>query len=187
MAIRLSVGAGTPPSAPRTAARPSVGRSPKRATHIDLALAKHIRARRVALGLTQQELAERIGVSLQQTHKYETGRNRLSIGRLVAICQALTIELSELLEDMASVAGSQAPGTKDHRPMMRFLPRGPALVDEPPPPDLANHRHAGSWYIAPDGNVIGHGYSLSEARRRRRGITPAEAEVLADHKMHNGG
>ena len=175
MAIRLSVGAGTPPSAPRTAARPSVGRSPKRATHIDLALAKHIRARRVALGLTQQELAERIGVSLQQTHKYETGRNRLSIGRLVAICQALTIELRELLEDMVSVAGSQAPGTKDHRPMMRFLPRGPALVDEPLPPDLAN------------GNVIGHGYSLSEARRRRRGITPAEAEVLADHKMHNGG
>ena len=35
------------------------------------------------LGLTQQHLAERIGGSAQRVHKYETGGNCVSAGRLV--------------------------------------------------------------------------------------------------------
>src|SRR4051812_1652105 len=41
-----------------------------------------LRARRIALGLTQQQLAERVGITYQQAHKYETGINRISAGRL---------------------------------------------------------------------------------------------------------
>jgi transcriptional regulator with XRE-family HTH domain len=108
MVIRLSIAAGGPSSATGgTTARTWIRRSPRRATHIDLALAERIRARRVALGLTQQELAKRIGVSFQQAHKYETGGSRLSIGRLVAICQALRTVPSELLEGLTSVAGPE--------------------------------------------------------------------------------
>ena len=36
------------------------------------------------LGLTQQQLAEMIGVTYQQAHKYERGINRVSAGRLVS-------------------------------------------------------------------------------------------------------
>ena len=82
---------------------------PKRATDIDRALAERIRARRIALGITQQQLAEQIGVTFQQAHKYETGRNRLSIGRLAVICRALAIEPSELLKDLAPAVGPE-PG-----------------------------------------------------------------------------
>ena len=41
------------------------------------------------LGVSQQKMAELIGVSLQQVHKYEMGTNRVSAGRLYQIAQAL--------------------------------------------------------------------------------------------------
>ena len=41
------------------------------------------------LGLTQQQLAEMIGVTYQQAHKYERGINRVSAGRLFEIARAL--------------------------------------------------------------------------------------------------
>jgi transcriptional regulator with XRE-family HTH domain len=40
------------------------------------------------LGLTQQQLAEMIGVTYQQAHKYERGINRVSAGRLFEITTA---------------------------------------------------------------------------------------------------
>ena len=46
------------------------------------------------LGLTQQQLAELIGVTYQQAHKYETGMNRISAGRLYQLAQALEVEVS---------------------------------------------------------------------------------------------
>ena len=96
-------------------ARTNSGRLPKRATDIDRALAERIRARRIALGMTQQQLAERIGVTYQQAHKYERGSNRLSIGRLVAICGALTIEPSELLKGLTP--GGREPGVLERDQM----------------------------------------------------------------------
>ena len=41
-----------------------------------------MRERRIMLGLTQQQMAELIGVTYQQAHKYEKGINRIAAGRL---------------------------------------------------------------------------------------------------------
>ena len=41
------------------------------------------------LGLTQQQLADLIGVTYQQAHKYERGINRVSAGRLFEVAQVL--------------------------------------------------------------------------------------------------
>ena len=46
-----------------------------------------VRERRIALGLTQQQLAERVGTTYQQAHKYETGLNRIAAGRRHALEQ----------------------------------------------------------------------------------------------------
>ena len=46
------------------------------------------------LGLTQQQMAELIGVTYQQAHKYEKGINRIAGGRLYQIAQALGVEVS---------------------------------------------------------------------------------------------
>ncbi|HJT77220.1 MAG TPA: helix-turn-helix transcriptional regulator, partial [Gemmataceae bacterium] len=55
-------------------------------------IAAMLRARRIALGLTQQQLAGVLGVTCQQAHKYETGANRISVGRLYMLAQALGVE-----------------------------------------------------------------------------------------------
>jgi len=51
------------------------------------------------LGLSQQQMADLIGVTYQQTHKYERGINRISTGRLYEISQVLKVPVSFFLMD----------------------------------------------------------------------------------------
>ena len=53
-----------------------------------------MRDRRAGLGLTQKQMAELIGVTYHQVHKYETGLNCISACRLYQIAQALGLEIS---------------------------------------------------------------------------------------------
>jgi DNA-binding XRE family transcriptional regulator len=64
-----------------------------RAHAVDLAVGRRIRQRRIMLGLTQQQMAGLIGVTYQQAHKYETGINRISAGRLYQIARALGVDI----------------------------------------------------------------------------------------------
>jgi DNA-binding XRE family transcriptional regulator len=57
-------------------------RSTGRTQDIDRHVGARVRERRIMLGLTQQQLADLIGVTYQQAHKYERGINRVSAGRL---------------------------------------------------------------------------------------------------------
>ena len=49
-----------------------------RAQDVDRHVGARLRELRVAAGLSQQVLADLIGVTYQQAHKYETGVNRLA-------------------------------------------------------------------------------------------------------------
>ena len=62
-----------------------------RAQDTDRHVGARMRARRVMLGLTQQQMAELIGVTYQQAHKYEKGINRVTAGRLYRIARALGV------------------------------------------------------------------------------------------------
>ena len=62
----------------KSISKPKSGRS---TAAIDTHVAGRIRERRIMLGLTQQQLAEIIGVTYQQAHKYERGINRVSGSR----------------------------------------------------------------------------------------------------------
>jgi transcriptional regulator with XRE-family HTH domain len=75
-----------------------VGRS--RAQDVDRHVGARIRARRIMLGLTQHQMAELIGVTYQQAHKYEKGINRVAAGRLYGIAQALGVEVSYFFEGL---------------------------------------------------------------------------------------
>src|SRR5437667_12834628 len=56
---------------------------------VDQHVAERIRQRRLRLGITQQALAQMIGVAFQQAHKYERGLSRISAGRLYHVACAL--------------------------------------------------------------------------------------------------
>ena len=71
----------------------------RRVTDADKYIGARLRARRLMLGLTQQETAELIGVTYQQQHKYEKGINRIAAGRLYDIARALGVEIEDLVPD----------------------------------------------------------------------------------------
>jgi len=58
-----------------------------------------IRQLRKSSGMSQMQLAEKIGVSYQQVQKYEKGINRLSLSRLRQISGALGVNISIFLEE----------------------------------------------------------------------------------------
>jgi transcriptional regulator with XRE-family HTH domain len=82
--------------APRPRAKAGQGRS--QAQDIDRDVGARMRERRIMLGLTQQQLAELIGVTYQQAHKYERGINRIAVGRLEGIAQALGVGVGYFFE-----------------------------------------------------------------------------------------
>jgi transcriptional regulator with XRE-family HTH domain len=65
---------------------------------LDIALGQQIRFMRQQRGLSQQALAERLGLTFQQVQKYEKGTNRVSFSRLVAIARALDCGVGDLVQ-----------------------------------------------------------------------------------------
>lgn len=76
---------------------PKVDNSPRSATAIDRYIGAQIRARRLAAGLSQENLAEMIGVTFQQVQKYEKGANRVAAATLVRIAEALGANIGAFL------------------------------------------------------------------------------------------
>lgn len=67
---------------------------------IDVHVGERIRLRRTVLRLTQQDLAQSIGISFQQLQKYERGTNRVSASRLFDISMQLSVPISFFFDDL---------------------------------------------------------------------------------------
>jgi len=85
------------------------GSSSGRSRRIDQHVGERIRLRRTELGLTQEQLAEALDVSYQQIQKYETGANRINVGRLFDIARRLEVDIGYFFEDIipGETAGNQ--------------------------------------------------------------------------------
>ena len=68
---------------------------------VDVHVGKRIRHRRWMVGMTQQQLAERVGIKFQQIQKYETGMNRVSASRLWDIAAALDVPVNFFFDGIA--------------------------------------------------------------------------------------
>jgi len=68
---------------------------------IDLYVGKRLRRRRRLLGLTQQSLAEQVGIRFQQIQKYECGANRVSAARLFELSEALSVPIQYFYEGLS--------------------------------------------------------------------------------------
>ena len=67
---------------------------------VDAHVGKRIRHRRWMVGMTQQQLADKVGIKFQQIQKYETGMNRVSASRLWDIADALGVGISFFFEGL---------------------------------------------------------------------------------------
>ena len=70
---------------------------------VDVHVGKRIRQRRWMVGITQQQLAEGVGIKFQQIQKYETGMNRVSASRLWDIAEALEVPVGFFFDGLESV------------------------------------------------------------------------------------
>ena len=86
--------------------KPTAGSRPGRARpqDVDRWVGQRMRERRIMLGLTQQQMAELIGVTYQQAHKYETGINRIAAGRLYLIAKTLGVDVGYFFEGLGDAA-----------------------------------------------------------------------------------
>ena len=78
----------------------SMSKRSNRTLEIEQHVGSRIRQRRIMMGLTQQQLADLIGVTYQQAHKYERGINRVSAGRLFEIARVLGVTVAHFYEGL---------------------------------------------------------------------------------------
>jgi transcriptional regulator with XRE-family HTH domain len=93
---------------------------------IDLHLGRRLRRRRRLLGLTQQQLAQVVGVRFQQIQKYECGANRISAARLWAISAALDVPIGYFYDGLAEGARLET-AANDHAERGEVLARKETL------------------------------------------------------------
>jgi transcriptional regulator with XRE-family HTH domain len=62
--------------------------------HVDIHVGQRLRRQRSLCGITQQDLAEQVGVRFQQIQKYESGSNRISASRLWDVAQVLQVPVA---------------------------------------------------------------------------------------------
>lgn len=63
-----------------------------RISPVDVYVGTLIRARRKELKISQTSLGRQIGVTFQQIQKYESGANRISLGRFFQLCRGLNVD-----------------------------------------------------------------------------------------------
>lgn len=83
---------------------------------VDEHVGQRLRVRRSLLGMSQEKLAESVGLTFQQVQKYERGTNRISASRLYEFSKVLDVPVSYFFEQVGSVLNenNQAYGMADN-------------------------------------------------------------------------
>jgi transcriptional regulator with XRE-family HTH domain len=93
---------------------------------VDLHVGRRLKLRRSLCGMSQERLAEILGITYQQVQKYERGTNRIGSSRLHEIARALDVPVAWFFEEMEAMPGlaeDGGPGFVFDRP---GAPAGPA-------------------------------------------------------------
>lgn len=81
------------------------------ANPVDVHVGSRVRLRRMALGMSQEKLGEKLGLTFQQIQKYEKGANRIGASRLHAIARILDAPIQHFFDQMDdSMTGGDASG-----------------------------------------------------------------------------
>ena len=84
--------------------------SSKSPNPVDLHVGGRVRMRRKMLGISQERLAEALGLTFQQVQKYERGANRISASKLYEIARFLSAPIAYFFEGLNDPAAGNAAG-----------------------------------------------------------------------------
>lgn len=79
----------------------------------DRMIGLRVKAYREIAGFNQSELGEAVGVTFQQIQKYENGKNKVSVSRLIDMCKILKITLMDFLQGLGDVENAQIIAVSD--------------------------------------------------------------------------
>jgi transcriptional regulator with XRE-family HTH domain len=89
---------------------------------IDKHVGSRVRMRRMMIGMSQEKLGEKLGITFQQIQKYEKGTNRVGASRLQQIATSLSVPPSFFFEGAPVPDASEAAGFSE--------PSSPAYVSD---------------------------------------------------------
>jgi transcriptional regulator with XRE-family HTH domain len=99
---------------------------------VDLHVGSRIRLRRKILGVSQERLADALGLTFQQVQKYERGANRVSASKLYEIAATLQTQIAYFFEGLADPSavpeGEVAPGAERFVQDFLMTPEGLELA-----------------------------------------------------------
>jgi len=81
---------------------------------VDVHVGQRLRVRRSLLGMSQEKLAEAVGLTFQQVQKYERGVNRISAGRLFQFSKILDVPIAYFYDQIGSDKNQPALGMSDN-------------------------------------------------------------------------
>ena len=95
---------------------------------VDECVGKEIKRQRIMRGMSQNQLANKLGITFQQVQKYEKGTNRIVISRLYQLASVLNVEVRDIMlklqEDLKNISCnndvSSTPNLKDNEE--KFIP-----------------------------------------------------------------
>jgi transcriptional regulator with XRE-family HTH domain len=96
------------------------------ANAIDRKVGQRVRSRRLEIGMSQERLAELLGVTFQQVQKYEKGVNRIAVSRLFDIANALEMSPGKFFEGLS--ARGVAESRQDYVDDALATPEGAQLM-----------------------------------------------------------
>ena len=101
-----------------------VGPSP-----VDIHVGAKVKSRRLILGMSQDDLAQGLGLTFQQVQKYERGTNRISVSRLVDICKVLKVPTDYFFGGLSDVRpGVRNPALKGFSDTKQAVPEPDLLI-----------------------------------------------------------
>ena len=99
------------------------------ANAIDKKLGQRVRTRRLEIGMSQEKLAELLGVTFQQVQKYEKGVNRIAASRLHDIAASLDVPIAKFFEGLGGRASTGvAENSRDYIDDALATPEGTELM-----------------------------------------------------------
>jgi transcriptional regulator with XRE-family HTH domain len=103
--------------------------SKKTGNPIDTQVGNRVRIRRMLVGLSQEQLGDRLGLTFQQVQKYEKGTNRIGAGRLFEISCFLGVPISFFYEGLrdTSLPKTASAGAEISPSVMAFVASGEGL------------------------------------------------------------
>ncbi len=98
------------------------------ANAVDRRIGQRVRSRRLEISMSQERLAELLGVTFQQVQKYEKGVNRIAASRLFDIAASLDMPVSRFFEGLTAGRAGVAEEARDFAGDVLATPEGVQLM-----------------------------------------------------------